>query len=629
MKKFNYIITIGMAAMAAVSCNVNTLDETSAGKALSFDVTIENGIGTKAGDLELRSEDGAVPVVLKRMVETKSIQINDEAKFVTVYNGSFEVEGHDDKGVSFHDMAVYDSGTGLWGLRNTEYVWKPLTSLEIVAVASDFDNTDLFNGISYGGSPSTTSFDYTLPVEENQKDLLIGYFKGGVERGKVSLKFNHPLTSVQFKVGNLPEGSTLTVNSISLVGLDESAHCTAIFTETPEYTWTNYSGTISYSRTFQDAQPSISGDVLVDGDATFIVIPRKFPHNSEAMIVMNVTEYNRTYDIYSSLADQEWKAGETNVYAVSYEGSRRAILTNGPDVNVAMKTLAGRASNIEHIVFQVDSDATSETEVQAPTNWPIYLIWDSATKTMTVSTSDVTMRTGSDASYLFQGLTALKDIRGLELLNTRNCVNMSYMFNKCTVLESFDISNFYTDNVILMPRMFSEMHGITHLDLSTFRPDNVIDIGAMFRDSYFTSIEFGEHFQAPKIHTFAFTFAGTRVDSLDLSVFESNNLRDLEYAFQNCSRLKYVDMSGLGENPSIIFAPGVFVNCSSLREINFGPNMTFSGLNTNDTSEFFAGVTTNVVITCTEAAEAKIRRFGNFSAARMTFQRPVVPDSEP
>ena len=640
-----------MATLAAISCSVDSVDNLSAGKGLSFNVVIEDAPGLKSGDLELRSENGEIPLVLQRVVNTKSVQINNEATFRTVYNNSFIVEGSEGGSKVFHANAVYNTATGFWDLQNSTYEWLPGHILEVVALASEFNDTEtsnFFQGINYGGAPANTSFYYTLPEEPNQKDLLIGYFKGKLPpepttgKGTVSLKFNHPLTSIQFVVGDMPENTSLTVNSISLVDLDETAHCTTSFGVPITYTWDNYSGTVTYSKTFDntgdnpEAADLEPGDPLVVGDATFIVLPRKFPHNSNAKILVNVTEYNRTYDVEASLADQEWKPGETNVYSISYHGTKQAILNNGPDVNQAMKTLAGGAGNIQHIVFKVDSDIVTETEVQEATRWPIYLKWDNPTKTMTIATSDLVMYTGSNAANLFSGLTALQDITGLTLLNTKNCVNMSGMFQSCYALQSVDLSNFNTEKVTDFSLMFAYLKTMTSLDLSSFRTDSVIGMGGMFRGSgtganlnSLTSITFGDHFQLPNNKSFAYTFAYSRLGqnvnngAIDLSMFKCSQLQDLEYMFSDSPYVKSVDLSGLGVNATIFFAPSVFYG-TAVTEINFGPNITFSRLRTVDTAGFFSTTSSHIVVTCNEAAEAKLKTFGGYSASKVTFQRPTT-----
>ena len=632
-----------MVVWAAVSCSIDSLDCISSKNGLSFDVVLENNLGTRSGDIELKSENGETPLILQRIIDTRSVQVDNEATFKTVFNGSFEVEGSEGgANTVFHSTAAYNSTSGLWDLQNSTYVWKPFKTLEVVALAadSDFDNTAFFRGINYNGTPkSSGSFDYTVPANLSPKDLLIGYYKGEASTGTVSLKFNHPLTSLQFKVGNMPAGATLTVNSISLVDIDKSAHCIVAFdSNETTYSWNNYSGKVSYTKTFDNAQPMTPGTVFVDGDDTFIVLPRKFPHNTEAKIVVNVTEFNRTYDVYASLADQEWKPGETNVYAISFQGSRQAVLTNGPDLNLAMINLAGGADQIKHIVFKVEnSSVTSGIEVQEALQWPIYMNWDATSQTITFSTSDITIHTGSNAAQVFRGLTALEDITGLTLLNTRKAVDMSFMFESCYALRSVDLSNFNTDNVTNMSEMFARLRSMTTLDLSSFNTDKVASIGGMFRGqnsanrSSLTSINFGENFTIPVNQSFAYTFAHTNFTRLDLSMFACQELRDIESMFNDCPNLQIIDLSGLGENPTINFALDFFLDDTSLTSINFGPNMTFSGLVTNaGWRRFFpSSLNNNCTIICTAAAENRIKNFGvanlyNSISNKVTFQRPTV-----
>lgn len=639
MKKKN-IFYIGMVALAAVSCNVDSLDNASELKGLSFNVVIENEVGTKSGNLELKTKSGEIPLILERVVTTKSVQINDEGSFVTVYDGNFMVEGNEGGNQVFHAEAQYNRETGLWDLVDPTYRWRPNRLLEVVALASEsnFASSNFWGGISYKASqglPSTANFNYNLPEVQNQKDLLIGYFKGHTPSSTVSLKFNHPLTSIQFKVGNLSADHTMTINSISLVDIDGTAHCGVVLsdlsTNPTSYIWDNHQNPITIEKTFEDAQPLSPDSPIIDGDATFIVIPRKFPDNpsdTPAKIKINVTEDGREYDVEASLAGQEWKPGETNVYAISYQGDKKAILTNGPDVNQAMKRLAG-AGNIHHIVFEVESDVTSTTQIQESNQWPIYLSWDRASQTITISTSDISIHTGSNASNMFQGLTALEDITGLNLLNTSNCVDMTRMFESCYELRELNLENFNTMNVERMSEMFARMRKMTSLDLRSFDTRSVINAGGMFRGenstnkSGLTSIIFGENFTLPKNRSFAYTFAFTKFTSLDLSVFKSNEVMDFEYMFETSTLLTSVDLSGLGRNASAYFAQGMFSNCSQLARINFGPNLTFEGMPTGrDGGADYFFPSRNIVVICNQTAQEKLKLFGNYNASRISFQNP-------
>ena len=63
---------------------------------------------------------------------------------------------------------------------------------------------------------------------------------------------------------------------------------------------------------------------------------------------------------------------------------------------------------------------------------------------------------------------------------TSNVTYMNNMFNNCTSLTSFDLSNFKTNKVSLMSCMFYTFHFLTSLNLSNFNIQNNTDISLMF-----------------------------------------------------------------------------------------------------------------------------------------------------
>ena len=85
--------------------------------------------------------------------------------------------------------------------------------------------------------------------------------------------------------------------------------------------------------------------------------------------------------------------------------------------------------------------------------------------------------------YIFGGCNKLKVIKGLENLNTSNVTNMYDMFGTCYELESLDLSNFDTSKVNNMSLMFDECIKLKEIKgLENFNTTNVIDMSAMFQD---------------------------------------------------------------------------------------------------------------------------------------------------
>ena len=80
----------------------------------------------------------------------------------------------------------------------------------------------------------------------------------------------------------------------------------------------------------------------------------------------------------------------------------------------------------------------------------------------------------------FQGFENLKQIEGIENLNTANVTDMSYMFKNCSNLAELDVTHFNTAKVTTMTGMFSGCSNLTELDLTHFNTENVTNMWLMF-----------------------------------------------------------------------------------------------------------------------------------------------------
>lgn len=85
----------------------------------------------------------------------------------------------------------------------------------------------------------------------------------------------------------------------------------------------------------------------------------------------------------------------------------------------------------------------------------------------------------STATWFFE-CSALTTIEGLKYLNTSEVTAMNSMFQRCTSLNSLDLSTFDTSNVTNMNGMFAECSSLTSVDLSSFNTTHVTNMGGMF-----------------------------------------------------------------------------------------------------------------------------------------------------
>ena len=85
----------------------------------------------------------------------------------------------------------------------------------------------------------------------------------------------------------------------------------------------------------------------------------------------------------------------------------------------------------------------------------------------------------TNTSYMFYKCSALQSI-DLSLFKTSNVINMGFMFYICSSLKSIDLSSFNTSNVTNMESMFRDCSSLKSIDLSSFNTSNVEYMLAMF-----------------------------------------------------------------------------------------------------------------------------------------------------
>ena len=220
------------------------------------------------------------------------------------------------------------------------------------------------------------------------------------------------------------------------------------------------------------------------------------------------------------------------------------------------------------------------------------------------SSDRVTTRVVFDASFRdfrptttarwFYKYLALKQVEGLEFLNTSEVKDMSGMFYGCSGLTSLDLSHFNTQNVTKMSGMFYGCSGLTSLDLSHFNTPNVTNMSWLFDGcsglssldlSYFntqnvtnmswmfygcsglTSLDLS-HFNTQNVTNMIQMFYGcSGLSSLDLSHFNTQNVTNMMQMFYGCSGFTSLDLSHFN-TPNVTYMSGMFYGCSALTTIN-------------------------------------------------------------
>ena len=252
--------------------------------------------------------------------------------------------------------------------------------------------------------------------------------------------------------------------------------------------------------------------------------------------------------------------------------------------------------------------------------------WSVADSTTTRVVFDASFRDfrPTTTARWFENYRALKQIEGLEYLNTQNVTNMrgmfygcsgltsldvknfntqnvtdmSVMFRGCSGLTSLDVKNFNTQNVTSMGGMFSDCSGLTSLDLKNFNTQNVTDMRWMFSDcSGLTSLDVS-NFNTQNVTNMDGIFWGcSGLTSLDLSHFNTQNVTNMSRMFVGCSGLTSLDVSHFNTQ-NVTSMGGMFYRCSGLTSLDLSH---FNTQNVTDMSWMFKGCSALTTIKCHEA----------------------------
>ena len=164
----------------------------------------------------------------------------------------------------------------------------------------------------------------------------------------------------------------------------------------------------------------------------------------------------------------------------------------------------------------------------------------------------------------FQDFIKLKQIEGIENLNTENVTDMSDMFRFCSSLTSLDVTHFNTGNVTSMADMFSSCPRLAELDVTHFNTANVKDMSDMFAScSGLISLDV-THFNTANVKDMSNMFYGcSGLISLDVTNFNTAYVTDMSNMFCGCSGLISLDVTNFN-TANVTSMSGMFYGCSGL-----------------------------------------------------------------
>ena len=228
----------------------------------------------------------------------------------------------------------------------------------------------------------------------------------------------------------------------------------------------------------------------------------------------------------------------------------------------------------------------------------VYMEWDAANATITVSTPGAIVSTGNTCSNMFKKCYGLEQVNlsGLDIsrsnqlssmffdckklrhvdltpLNTARVTGMNGVFTMCEGLQTVNVSGLNTANVTTMANVFDRCYSLQSVDISSWNMEKVTNMTRMFWNCR--------------------SLADVKLNGSKTSL-AADGVREM---FNGCYMLRTIDLS-LFDFHDVLYFSSTFANCQSLQNLVFGRNNT-SKIQSLDKS--FTSVGGNGEFTCVNA----------------------------
>ena len=258
----------------------------------------------------------------------------------------------------------------------------------------------------------------------------------------------------------------------------------------------------------------------------------------------------------------------------------------------ATKTLTFKYEEMETL-------GTNEYELNSGTNSPKWCDLHKSEITKAVFAPSFAEARPTTCAYWFVSCKKLKNIEGIEFLNTEKVKDMRGMFYECICLENLDLSKFDTKKVTNMRNMFYNCQKLKTLDLSSFETDMVTNMESMFSNCILlNTLKLTNKFNTQKVEDMCSMFNSCKeLKTINLSGFDTQNVEDMSYMFNLCKSLESLDLSNFN-TLKVTLMDNMFNQCLQLTSLdlsNFDTqkvtkmnNMFYycTGLKTVDISNF-------------------------------------------
>ena len=331
-----------------------------------------------------------------------------------------------------------------------------LTSLDV----THFNTANVTNMRNmFSGCSSLTSLDVTHFNTANVTDMSYMFS---------SCSSLTSLDVTYFNTENVTNMSTMFSSCSSLTSLDVTKFNTANVTDM--YRMFKSCGLTSLDLSNFNTAKVTNMELMFSGCSNLKTI-----YASDKFITAAVTKSENMFSYCGSLSgDIDWSDKATDKTYAKIDGGyfRDKAYDNRPWVKYADGTLTFRCGYKKTL-------GENEYLLNSDEELPKWNTHNTKISKVVFEASFANARPTSCYAW-FQNFIKLKQIEGIENLNTENVTNMKFMFKGCSSLTSLDVTHFNTGNVTSMSGMFDGCSGLISLDVTNFNTANVTDMSKMF-----------------------------------------------------------------------------------------------------------------------------------------------------
>ena len=312
-----------------------------------------------------------------------------------------------------------------------------------------------------------------------------------------------------------------------------------------------------------------------------------------------------------------------------------ATFQSGGNVNAKMKQLSGQSgarystsnsiilkvkySDIVPSEYQTENNRVSETTSEKP----IYMWFDSDTKTIYYGSEADEIYLGKDASYFFNAMPAVTEIENH--FKTDNCLNMTQMYWGDHELAMNDVSKFNTSNVNSMASMFGENWVMPSYDVKNWDVKNVKTFSYLFNENKkITSLDLST-WDTSSATNMRNMFSNTRsLTSLDVSSFDTSKVTDMQAMFNDSVLIETLDLSNFDTRNVTNFSR-MFKNTQSLENLNIS-SFKMSTTKSINMDTMFNNSISMKTLDLSSFNTAKVTNFNNMFSGMTNIETIYVSD---